>query len=217
MATYYRKWTKQELENKFEQAQKQAAALKSACLAAVKDIDLSESARKRQIQTSIDRMGATIRNHFQAAAGMLKDMQGRLTSEAELDARKTQDAAHQTRLANAMKTLELRASGMSRDEFTELILPMAFDIGAQQALKAAAGAGGMNSWTAAVWLIDIFAPVEARKTAIEKLQEFAEYAEHCWDNMTALESVTGFEAEHIFANISGILKHWNDDLTRYER
>ena len=172
--------------------------------------------RQRQIQSSIHRMGGMVRKHLQSAADMLKDMHARLSGEAELDAKRTEDAAHQLRLSSAMKTLELRGGAMNKADFFELVSPLSFDIGAQQAIKAAASAGGMNSWTAAIWLIGIFEPAEVRKTAIAQLQAFAEYIEHCWDDMTTYDSVTGSDMEFVFAHISSELEHWNDALTKFD-
>lgn len=144
MATYRKKWTKQQLADKIEQARRQAQALKDACLAASRDLELNDTERRHQIENIINRMGGAVMNHLKTAAGMVTDMHDRLAADAEIDAKRANDAAHQMRLANTMKVLELRGNALTREEFTELVEPLAFDRNSQQMLKGAAGAGGMD-------------------------------------------------------------------------
>lgn len=215
MATYYKKWTKAEILEEVHSAMKQAAALKESCIAARNDLDLSEQGRQKRISDMIDRMGASVRQHLNRSADMVQNMQNRLAADAQLDEQRAGESSHQLRVANAMRTLELRSGAMSKDEFAELVQPVAFDASARQSISAAARAGGINSWKLGAWLAELYEPVAVRKTAIEQLGKLEEHLRSCWDGHDGFDSVTGYEAEFVFSAIGTMLNHWNDEMTEY--
>ena len=215
MATYYKKWTKAEIREEIHAAMKQASALKESCLAARNDLDLSEQGQQKRISDLIDRMGACVRQHLNRAADMVQNMQNRLNADAQLDAQRTGESAHQLRVANVMKTLELRSAAMTKNECAELIQPIAFDLSAQQSISAAARAGGINSWKLGAWMAELYAPLIVRRTAIEQLHSLNEHLQNCWNEHDDFQSVTGYEADFVFGTIETMLNHWNDEMTEY--
>lgn len=215
MVAYYKKWTKAEIHEEVHSAMKQAAAMKESCIAARNDLDLSEQGRQKHISDMIGRMGVSVRQHLDRAADMVQNMQNRLTADAQIDEQRTGEASHQLRVANAMRTLELRSASMSKEEFAELVQPLAFDTSARQSISAAARAGGINSWKLGAWMTELYEPVVVRETAIEQLGKLAEHLRSCWDRHDGFDSVTGCEADFVFGTIGTMLNHWNDEMTEY--
>lgn len=215
MATYYKKWTRAEIQEEINAAMKQAVVLKESCIAALNDLDLSEQGRKKRISQLIESMGTNVKEHLHRAAEMVKDLNNRLSNDALLDEQRANEASHQLRMANAMKTLELRGSSITKKEFIELIQPLAFDLAGQQSIRAAAQAGGMSAWQAGAWAVELYAPVIARRTVIDQLKGLAEHLENCWNDCNSFERVTGYEASFVFCTVNAKLNHWNDDMTEY--
>lgn len=177
------------------------------------DSDLTQEGKEKRCAEAKAVFERTCKMHLRSICSRISDARKRLEKErANIGVPKNEDMAHQLRLSNAIKTLELRGHTMSNEELVQLVEPLARDPLAESTIIAAAVAAGRDSQKTRAAISHLFANGNMRAKAIQKLQEL----ENFFDNKLWKEfkgDITNFGAQ---CAVDMMLAYWNEDFTKYD-
>lgn len=176
------------------------------------DPDLTVQGKEKRSAMEQEKLAQKCKGCLNQAAAVIRAACSELERAQNADIRKTDDMAHQMRLANAIKALELRGRSMTDEEIVELAAPLSYDRMAKMTLVAAAQAGGCDPWRVQTKLNGVFENTQDRYETIDNLREFEQFIKGMWDRF-GLE-IADFSVDTV---IIARLGHWNDDLTHWNR
>lgn len=176
------------------------------------DPDLTVQGKEKRSAEELNKLAQKCKRHLNQAAEVIRAACSALERTQNADDRKTDDAAHQMRLANAIKALELRGRSMTDDEIIELATPLSHDRTAKMTLVAAAQAGGCDPWRVQTKLDSLFESVQDRSETLKKLRDLEKFVKGLWDRF-GLENADF----SVCVAVTERLSHWNDELTYWNR
>ena len=204
--------TKKEFEALIEKVRGEIKAFNQKHNEINADPDLTREGKDKRIAEAHAALERVCKMHLTAAASLLNRVRKRLESErAAAGVQKTDDLAHQMRLSNAIKTLELRGRAMSDEELVQLVTPLAKDPLAKATIVAAASAGGRDPLRTGAAIDSLFAVGETRDKAVLELKSFEDFILGLWGRFGA--EIGDFA---VTVALDMRLEHWNADFTRYE-
>lgn len=204
--------TKKEFEALIEKVRDEIKAFNQKRNEINSDPDLTREGKEKKIAEAHAALERVCKMHLTAAANLLNRVRKRLESErAAAGVKKADDLAHQMRLSNAIKTLELRGRSMSDEELVLLVTPLAKDPLARATIIAAASAGGRDPQRTGAAIDSLFATGETRDKAIQELQAFEGFVLGLWGRYGA--EIGDFA---VTVALDMKLEHWNADFSKYE-
>lgn len=174
------------------------------------DPDLTVQGKEKRSAVEQEKLAQKCKSHLKQAAGVIYAACCALERAQNADDQNTDDTAHQMRLFNAVKTLELRGRSMTDKEIVELATPLSHDRLAKMTLVAAAQAGGCDPWRVQAKLDSLFENVQDRNEAVSKLRELKEFIEGLWDRFGM--EIADFS---VCMAVDARLSRWDDSLTHW--
>lgn len=174
------------------------------------DADLTAQGKEKRVAEETRKLEQKCKNLLNDAARMVREVRSDLERTQNANVRKADDMAHQLRLANTIKALELRGRAMTSEEIAELVKPLIHDRLAKMTLLAAAQAGGRDPWKAQSEFDDLFGNEQDRTETVKKLLDLENFIRGMWDRF-GLE-IADFAP---WLAVSARLGHWDDTLTRW--
>lgn len=176
------------------------------------DPDLSAQGKEKRCAEEDKKLEQKCKRLLEQAAATVREARSGLERAQTADDRKMDDTAHQVRLSNAIKALELRGRSMTDDEIAELVGPLTHDRLAKMTLVAAAEAGGCDPWRIQVKLDALFDSVQNRGETIRKLRDLEEFLSGMWKRF-------GLEIADFAVCVATTerLARWNEDLTYWNK
>lgn len=203
--------SKRDIEALFDSTQKEIRTYNQRLNEIASDPDLTPQGKEKKRAEALSKAERNCQMHLATAARLLKEARQRMEREKGVEVKQSDDLAHQLRLSNAIKTLELRGRAMSDEELVQLVAPLANDPLAEQTLVAAAQAGGRDPMSTHAAIEHLFAGGSSRKKAIEELEKFEDFVRELWDRRG-----TDIADLSVCVALSMKLEHWNEDFTKYE-
>lgn len=202
---------KQQVNERLEAARAAIREYRQSCNQIQCDPDLTAQGKEKRAAEELRKLEQKCKGHLNEAARMIREVRFELERAQNANTRKADDVAHQLRLANAIKALELRGRAMTSEEIAELVKPLAHDRLAKMTLLAAAQAGGRDPWRAQNEFDDLFGEVQDRSETVKRLRELEDFIRGMWDHF-------GVEIADLSTcfTTTAHLDHFDDTLTRWK-
>lgn len=201
-------FAKKDIAAQFDAIQRDLKAYRDNRAAIMTDPDLSPAGKDKRIAEAFAQTERKCKMYLASAARMLKEARQQLEKHG-VAKRNDEEMLHQLRLANAIKSLELRGGMMNDEELVELAEPFAGDAPALQTLVAAARNGGRDPMRTQSALEPLLGEETARKQAIRELEKFEEFVRGAWARYDADDALA------LGITLEMKLEHWNETMTEY--
>lgn len=175
------------------------------------DMDLSDTGKQKRINRLKEQFGRRIDDEMIIAASFVDSIKKKLDDQKKADAKKAGDAAHQMRLANTIKTLEMCGGSMTQQEVEGLIEPLKFDANAKWPILAALKSAGVKGF-GGIWKEELFAHHARRDLQIGELEKLSVMLSGFWKFAEASDDLEAFTVRLKLAGIKDKLSDFDEDL-----